>query len=100
MLEVPINNIINAPINVGEDVTVALTDTEFDEIESFQFKQSDNNINDCLICLADFCEEDQLKKLKCNHCFHKECIEKWICHQSNKCPICRTEIAKGEPKNI
>jgi hypothetical protein len=104
MLEVPINNIINTPINVGEDVTVALTDTEFDEIESFEFKIDDNNKqnirNDCLICLTDFCEDDQLKKLKCNHCFHTECIKKWICHQSNKCPICRTEIAKGEPKNI
>lgn len=100
MLEVPINNIINTPINVGEDVTVALTDVEFDEIESFEFKLEDNNINDCLICLTDFCEDDKLKKLKCNHCFHEECIKQWICHQSNKCPICRTEIAKGEPKNI
>lgn len=29
-----------------------------------------------------------LKKLKCNHIFHKKCIDKWF-KKHKKCPICR-----------
>jgi hypothetical protein len=30
-------------------------------------------------------------KTKCGHIFEKKCIEKWL-KQSNKCPLCRTQI--------
>ncbi len=29
-------------------------------------------------------------KTKCNHIFHKDCIEKW-CSKNNNCPTCRKE---------
>lgn len=43
----------------------------------------------CQICLTDYCNEEQVRVLKCRHGFHTECIDKWLTEGSNKCPICR-----------
>ncbi|GLJ39062.1 hypothetical protein SUGI_0796310 [Cryptomeria japonica] len=47
---------------------------------------------DCPICLAEFVEGENLKVLPhCNHCFHAECIDKWLaCNPS--CPSCRQSL--------
>ena len=43
----------------------------------------------CSICLSKIYK--QKIKLKCNHFYHKECIEKWFT-KNNSCPVCRKEI--------
>jgi hypothetical protein len=55
---------------------------------------------ECSVCLENFIENDELIKLKCNHNFHYNCIKNWLCKESNKCPVCRIEVAKGKPINI
>ena len=45
----------------------------------------------CSICLEEFEYNQELKKLKCNHIFHKECLESWI-NDKKICPLCRTGI--------
>jgi len=40
----------------------------------------------CSICLNMISQEK--KRLNCNHCFHNNCILKWLTHD-NRCPICR-----------
>ncbi len=45
-----------------------------------------NNI-DCIICLE---ELNKCVTLKCNHAYHKDCIDKWFQTSQNKiCPLCR-----------
>ena len=47
----------------------------------------------CSICLSEYEDEDKIViNLKCKHIFHKECLKSWG-KMSNKCPICRTEMA-------
>ena len=46
--------------------------------------------NTCIICREQMYVGDS-KVLKCSHCFHAECLEKWV-YKSNKCPICFEEI--------
>lgn len=73
--------------------------------ESFQNQHSETLLNqhsetcfkkeeegDCIICLEQYGIKE-LRILKCFHCFHKECIDKWI-ETSNKmeCPICSYNI--------
>ena len=47
--------------------------------------------NNCSICLEDFKDEDILKKLNCNHIFHKECLTPWL-NDHNNCPLCRCMV--------
>jgi len=46
---------------------------------------------ECPICFCDYKEDDDIYTLKCNHYFHKECIEKWV-KNSGTCPLCRYNI--------
>jgi len=77
-----------------EDVKIVIKEEDFNKIEII------NNVNDvnCSIC----CDEikDNAIKLKCNHYYHKDCIKKWLCNYSNKCPNCKEEVCKGIPFNI
>ena len=45
----------------------------------------------CTICLEEFKFDEELKKLKCNHIYHKECLKPWL-DNKKKCPICRADI--------
>jgi hypothetical protein len=42
---------------------------------------------DCSICFEEI-KENEKKIIKCNHIFHKECIDKWF-KRSHQCPLCR-----------
>ena len=53
---------------------------------------------ECLICTEAFIGDDIIKKIKCNHLFHTDCIKPWLCEESNKCPVCRIDIDKGTQK--
>ncbi|KAI5243141.1 hypothetical protein E4T43_04341 [Aureobasidium subglaciale] len=44
----------------------------------------------CLVCLCDFEQDEEARRLvKCNHLFHKECIDQWLTKGRNSCPLCR-----------
>jgi hypothetical protein len=46
----------------------------------------------CPICIENFKEHEQYRKLSCSHCFHKKCIDKWFKKDHTECPMCRAEI--------
>jgi len=55
----------------------------------------------CLVCLCDFEESEEARKLvKCEHLFHKICIDQWLTTGRNSCPLCRSQGVdeKGEPE--
>lgn len=46
----------------------------------------------CIVCLADYREEDILRILPyCAHSFHASCIDRWLQHHST-CPVCRISL--------
>ena len=98
-IDFPILNNLNQ-----EDVVVALTDEEFNNLEKIKYDETNEehkkNISICNICLEKIIHDDSCIKLKCNHYFHSNCIESWLKEHSNKCPVCREEVSKGEPKNL
>lgn len=50
----------------------------------------------CTICLTDFGEEEDVRRLPCMHLFHIECVDQWL-PTNKRCPICRVDIEhKGE----
>ncbi|KAK4366879.1 hypothetical protein RND71_014759 [Anisodus tanguticus] len=45
--------------------------------------------SECVICLSEFGVGEKVKILpKCNHCFHVQCIDKWL-NSHSSCPTCR-----------
>ena len=45
----------------------------------------------CSICHEKMLEEEEYNQLECGHCFHKDCLKKWL-RINNTCPICRKVI--------
>lgn len=48
--------------------------------------------SDCIICRNEM-EPGKAKKLPCGHCFHIDCLERWV-GQQIKCPICQCDLTK------
>tara|TARA_Y100000590_G_C15580020_1_gene961936 strand:+ start:707 stop:1000 length:294 start_codon:yes stop_codon:yes gene_type:complete len=44
---------------------------------------------DCSICLSELRKKQKIVKLSCNHYFHLDCINEI---NSNACPLCRCKI--------
>lgn len=57
----------------------------------------------CAICLGDFEEGDQLRRLPCQHQqFHAACVDHWL-SKAGRCPLCVTDIvpdATNEKKEV
>jgi hypothetical protein len=52
-----------------------------------------NSVSDtCAICIESFKLGQFHRKLKCNHCFHKKCIDTWFMKNHSECPMCRAQI--------
>lgn len=59
--------------------------------------EEDENLPTCSICLDPYADGDELRTFACSHCFHNECVSKWIFHRclnndeldSFNCPECR-----------
>lgn len=45
----------------------------------------------CGICISNVEKKTKHAVLKCNHCFHKECIRKWLTKKLT-CPYCRENV--------
>ncbi len=95
------SNIINFGSfnNFNDDVKIQLTPEEFDQLEKSEYKDMIKleNITECTICTDSFKDNDLVVKTPCEHIFHLDCIKPWLCNESNKCPVCRKDVAKGKP---
>ncbi|KAI3751272.1 hypothetical protein L2E82_22320 [Cichorium intybus] len=56
-----------------------------------------NDSSECSICLGVFEEGEKVKVLQsCCHCYHCECVDKWLITHSS-CPMCRTTVRVDSP---
>ncbi|CAF3328368.1 unnamed protein product [Rotaria socialis] len=53
-------------------------------------EQANDNLQ-CAICMDDFKENDEAKRLPCSHHFHEECISRWL-RLHGTCPTCRVTL--------
>ncbi|UJR16536.1 hypothetical protein I4U23_003436 [Adineta vaga] len=53
-------------------------------------EQARDNLQ-CAICMDDFKENDEAKRLPCSHHFHEECISRWL-RLHGTCPTCRVTL--------
>jgi hypothetical protein len=45
----------------------------------------------CAICLCEYEDDEELRKMRCTHYFHKECVDEWLRLHRN-CPLCKRDI--------
>ncbi|ELQ76571.1 ubiquitin---protein ligase [Trachipleistophora hominis] len=57
---------------------------------------SNRPFESCLICMDEFTNESVCRVLRCNHNFHKECVDPWLKTKSSRCPYCRELIKVHE----
>tara|TARA_Y100000591_G_C21779793_1_gene670337 strand:+ start:160 stop:753 length:594 start_codon:yes stop_codon:yes gene_type:complete len=62
----------------------------FNELNNIKYNSENNDM--CPICYEKFNTGENVILLNCNHNFHKDCIEKWLCECSNTCPLCKYKI--------
>lgn len=62
-------------------------------------KSIDKEEEVCAVCLCKIEEDDEMRELRCNHLFHKVCLDRWLSlgHRiSTTCPICRTTLTPAK----
>lgn len=47
---------------------------------------------ECRVCLSEFEEGEKVRKLKCQHTFHRDCLDKWLQQYWATCPLCRKQV--------
>ena len=70
----------------GDDKEDVLSDAEAEE----PVRNDDNGFElpQCSICIGDFEQGEALRRLPCNHIFHRPCIDQWMATHTT-CPNCR-----------
>lgn len=51
----------------------------------------EDTIEKCTICLCEFEDTEDVRRLPCMHLFHVECVDQWLA-TNKRCPICRVDI--------
>ena len=65
---------------------------KINKIPIIKIRSNDNLLLDeCSICLERYDKNDKIMNLKCNHKFHKDCLNEWL-QNNNTCPQCRENI--------
>jgi len=82
----------NQVYRLGEDVKNVATEDILEKNTNI-IKYSELSSTDicCSICLEGYEESSVIRKLKCSHLFHKDCIDPWLLKESYKCPVCRND---------
>ncbi|KAK4511342.1 GrpE, mitochondrial [Mucor velutinosus] len=44
--------------------------------------------SNCVICLEPFENGDVLRRLPCNHEYHRDCVDVWLTKKCGSCPLC------------
>lgn len=49
----------------------------------------------CSVCLDEFEAGSSVRWLPCMHCYHRDCIDKWL-REKAMCPLCKHSLLPGE----
>ena len=86
------NSVMNDDNN-SNDEGPPMTQEQLDALPCSVYPRNNINNEKCIICDFDFCFNDTIIKLRCEHKFHKNClINRLTARHSSKCPTCKESI--------
>ncbi|KAK7309970.1 hypothetical protein RJT34_07135 [Clitoria ternatea] len=47
---------------------------------------------DCAVCLCKIEDEEEIRVLRCEHVFHRNCLDRWVSFKVATCPLCREQV--------
>uniref|UniRef100_A0A7N2MRS3 RING-type domain-containing protein n=1 Tax=Quercus lobata TaxID=97700 RepID=A0A7N2MRS3_QUELO len=47
---------------------------------------------ECAVCLCNIGEEEEIRQLRCDHLFHRVCLDRWVGYRRLTCPLCRGSL--------
>jgi len=53
---------------------------------------------ECVFCLCDIDEGEEIRDLACKHVFHRSCLDRWLEVGRATCPLCRDSLLPLEAK--
>ncbi|CAF1971877.1 unnamed protein product [Rotaria magnacalcarata] len=75
----------------GEPPSVGLSGNDIERLPTMTYRKtskSSSTDEKCAICLSEYKNGETVKRLRCKHFFHPNCIDPWL-KTSTQCPICR-----------
>lgn len=70
--------------------TLGATQEHIDN-QTLSFRYAKRIDEKCTICLCEFLDQDDVRRLPCLHLFHIDCVDRWL-QQNKRCPMCRMDI--------
>ncbi|KAL8533499.1 hypothetical protein ACS0TY_009777 [Phlomoides rotata] len=61
-------------------------------ITRYKRDDCDEMDQECAICLCKIDEDDEIRELRCDHLFHRGCLDRWLGHGGVTCPVCRHRL--------
>ncbi|KAL2559101.1 E3 ubiquitin-protein ligase [Forsythia ovata] len=68
-----------------------------DDLTVMRYENNNNDASDdssveCAVCLCRIDEGDEVRELRCNHLYHRVCLDRWVGYGHRTCPLCRNNL--------
>ncbi|KAI3699166.1 hypothetical protein L2E82_43254 [Cichorium intybus] len=63
------------------------------DVSKFHQNKRCGDAVDCAVCLSKIEEDDEIRVLRCDHLFHKGCLDRCVEYKHTTCPLCRDVLA-------
>jgi len=73
-----------------------LSNDTINRVDKFRWEEngSENAQTQCMVCLSNFVDGEEVRMLPCSHVFHAPCIDEWL-RRCTDCPICKANVDRA-----
>ncbi|GFQ01731.1 probable E3 ubiquitin-protein ligase xerico [Phtheirospermum japonicum] len=61
-------------------------------VTSYEKNINSEGLVECAVCLCKIEGGDEVRELRCDHLFHKVCLDRWLGYGHVTCPLCRNNL--------